>query len=72
MKNRNKIVAFLLAGVLAAGHGSVVYADVSWDLCAVNKKNIRTVQKIMEMQTLKSMKYHRPHRNMPTLVLRPC
>ena len=41
MKNRNKIVAFLLAGVLAAGHGSVVYADVSWDLCAVNEKRMR-------------------------------
>lgn len=41
MKNRNKIVAFLLAGVLAAGHGSVVYADVSWDLCAVNEKSMR-------------------------------
>ena len=26
MKKRNKIVAFLLAGVIAAGHGSVVYA----------------------------------------------
>lgn len=43
MKKRNKIVAFLLAGVIAAGHGSVVYAagygsvvyeDVAWDLCA--------------------------------------
>ena len=41
MKNRNKIVAFLLAGVLAVGHGSVVYADVSWDLCAVNEKRMR-------------------------------
>ena len=27
MKNRNKIVAFLLVGVIAAGHGSVVYAS---------------------------------------------
>lgn len=41
MKNRNKIVAFLLAGMLAVGHGSVVYADVSWDLCAVNEKSMR-------------------------------
>ena len=41
MKNRNKIVAFLLAGMLAVGHGSVVYADVSWDLCAVNEKRMR-------------------------------
>ena len=26
MKKRNKIVAFLLAGVIAAGHGSMVHA----------------------------------------------
>lgn len=50
MKNRNKIVAFLLAGVIAAGHGSVVYAsgygsvvyeDVAWDLCALNEERMK-------------------------------
>ncbi len=41
MKNRNKIVAFLLAGALAVGHGSVVYADVVWDLCAMNEERMR-------------------------------
>lgn len=50
MKKRNKIVAFLLAGVIAAGHGSVVYAagygsvvyaDVVWDLCAMNEERMR-------------------------------
>ena len=41
MKNRNKIVAFLLAGVIAAGHGSVVYADVAWDLCALNEDRMK-------------------------------
>lgn len=50
MKKRNKIVAFLLAGVIAAGHGSVVYAagygsvvyeDVAWDLCALNEKRMK-------------------------------
>lgn len=41
MKNRNKIVAFLLVGVLAVGHGSVVYADVVWDLCAMNEERMR-------------------------------
>ena len=50
MKKRNKIVAFLLAGVIAAGHGSVVYAagygsvvyeDVAWDLCALNEERIK-------------------------------
>lgn len=30
MKKRNKIVAFLLAGVIAAGHGSVVYCGRVW------------------------------------------
>lgn len=41
MKNRNKIVAFLLAGALAVGHGSVVYADVVWDLCSMNEERMR-------------------------------
>lgn len=50
MKKRNKIVAFLLAGVIAAGHGSVVYAagygsvvyeDVAWDLCALNEERMK-------------------------------
>ena len=41
MKNRNRIVAFLLAGALAVGHGSVVYADVVWDLCAMNEERMR-------------------------------
>ena len=41
MKNRNKIAAFLLAGALAVGHGSVVYADVVWDLCAMNEERMR-------------------------------
>lgn len=50
MKKRNKIVAFLLAGVIAAGHGSVVYAagygsvvyeDVAWDLCALNEEHMK-------------------------------
>ncbi len=41
MKNRNKVVAFLLAGALAVGHGSVVYADVVWDLCAMNEERMR-------------------------------
>ena len=41
MENRNKIVAFLLAGALAVGHGSVVYADVVWDLCAMNEERMR-------------------------------
>lgn len=50
MKNRNKIVAFLLAGVIAAGYGSVVYAagygsvvyeDVAWDLCALNEERMK-------------------------------
>lgn len=41
MKNRNKIVAFLLAGALAVGHGSVVYADVVWDLCVMNEERMR-------------------------------
>lgn len=41
MKNRNKIVAFLLTGALAVGHGSVVYADVVWDLCAMNEERMR-------------------------------
>lgn len=41
MKNRNKIIAFLLAGALAVGHGSVVYADVVWDLCAMNEERMR-------------------------------
>ena len=41
MKNRNKIVAFLLAGALAVGHSSVVYADVVWDLCAMNEERMR-------------------------------
>ena len=41
MKNRNKIVAFLLAGVIAAGHGSVVYADVAWDLCVLNEERMK-------------------------------
>ena len=50
MKNRNKIVAFLLAGVIASGHGSVVYAsgygsvvyeDVAWDLCALNEERMK-------------------------------
>ena len=50
MKNRNKIVAFLLAGVIAAGHGSVVYAaghgnvvyaDMAWDLCALNEDRMK-------------------------------
>lgn len=41
MKNRNKIVAFLLAGALAVGHGSVVYADVVWDLCEMNEERMR-------------------------------
>ncbi len=50
MKNRNKIVAFLLAGVIVAGHGSVVYAagygsvvyeDVAWDLCALNEERMK-------------------------------
>ena len=50
MKKRNKIVAFLLAGVIAAGHGSVVYAagygsvvyaDVVWYLCAMNEERMR-------------------------------
>lgn len=50
MKKRNKIVAFLLAGVIAAGHGSVVYAagygsvvyeDVAWDLCTLNEERMK-------------------------------
>lgn len=50
MKKRNKIVAFLLAGVIAAGHGSVVYAagdgsvvyeEVAWDLCALNEERMK-------------------------------
>lgn len=50
MKKRNKIVAFLLAGVIAAGHGSVVYAagygsvvyeDVACDLCALNEERMK-------------------------------
>lgn len=41
MKNRNKVVAFLLAGALAVGHGSVVYADVVWDLCSMNEERMR-------------------------------
>ena len=50
MKKRNKIVAFLLAGVIAAGHGSVVYAagygsvvyeDVAWDLGALNEERMK-------------------------------
>ena len=50
MKKRNKIVAFLLAGVIAAGHGSVVYAagygsvvyeDVAWDLCALSEERMK-------------------------------
>ena len=50
MKKRNKIVAFLLAGGIAAGHGSVVYAagygsvvyeDVAWDLCALNEERMK-------------------------------
>lgn len=50
MKKRNKIVAFLLAGVIAAGHGSVVYAagygsvvyeDVAWDLCVLNEERMK-------------------------------
>ena len=50
MKKRNKIVAFLLAGVIAAGHGSVVYAagygsvvyeDVAWDLWALNEERMK-------------------------------
>lgn len=50
MKKRNKIVAFLLAGVIAAGHGSVVYAagygsvvyeDVAWDLCELNEERMK-------------------------------
>lgn len=50
MKKRNKIVAFLLAGVIAAGHGSVVYAagygsvvyeDVAWDLYALNEERMK-------------------------------
>ena len=50
MKKRNKIVAFLLAGVIAAGHGSMVYAagygsvvyeDVAWDLCALNEERMK-------------------------------
>ena len=50
MKKRNKIVAFLLAGVITAGHGSVVYAagygsvvyeDVAWDLCALNEERMK-------------------------------
>ena len=50
MKKRNKIVAFLLAGVIAAGHGSVVYAagygsvvyeDVAWDMCELNEERMK-------------------------------
>ena len=50
MKKRNKIVAFLLAGVIAAGHGSVVYAagygsvvyeNVAWDLCALSEERMK-------------------------------
>lgn len=58
MKKRNKIVAFLLAGVIAAGHGSVVYAagygsvvyeDVAWDLCALNEERMKL--KVQEKNT---------------------
>ena len=41
MKNRNKIVAFFFFFSLAVGHGSVVYADVVWDLCAMNEERMR-------------------------------
>lgn len=63
MKKRNKIVAFLLAGVIAAGHGSVVYAagygsvvyeDVAWDLCALNEERMKleVQEKIQTMMLL--------------------
>ena len=61
MKKRNKIVAFLLAGVIAAGHGSVVYAagygsvvyeDVAWDLCALNEERMKNWKYRKKIQTM--------------------
>ena len=86
MKKRNKIVAFLLAGVIAAGHGSVVYAagygsvvyeDVAWDLCALNEERMK-----LEVQekntdndaagTSKNVNHRRVHLNMLISVSHPC
>ena len=46
MKKRNKIVAGVIAAghgsvVYAAGYGSVVYEDVAWDLCALNEERMK-------------------------------
>ena len=56
MKKRNKIVAFLLAGVIAAGHGSVVYAAGYG----------------MTKQTSKNVNHRRVHLNMLISVSHPC
>ena len=83
MKKRNKIVAFLLAGVIAAGHGSVVYAagygsvvyeDVAWDLCALNEERMKQTMMLLGMtkQTSKNVNHRRVHLNMLISVSHPC